>query len=83
MSDIFNEEVKVEVTDEIKAEDSVSEIPEIPSDEKKEEKKEKKQKKPVKKESSDFINRKLKVINNMTNPAKARSLAERVLNNRK
>lgn len=31
----------------------------------------------------DFITRKLKVINNMNNPAKARSLAERVLNNRK
>ena len=80
MSDIFNEEIKEEVTEEIKVEDSVSENPTIPKVEKKEEKK---QKKPDKKSSDDFVNRKLKVINNMTNPAKARSLAERVLNNRK
>lgn len=30
-----------------------------------------------------FINRKLQVINNMSDPAKAKALAERVLRNRK
>lgn len=37
----------------------------------------------AKSKTDDFIARKLKVINNINNPAKARSLAERVLNNRK
>lgn len=35
------------------------------------------------KSADDFISRKLKVINSINNPAKARSLAERVLNNKK
>lgn len=51
---------------------------------KKEEKKEVKpvEKKPAKKAES-FINRKLAVINTMTNQAKARRLAERVLANKR
>jgi len=42
-----------------------------------------KPKKSKKAAKDDFVTRKLKVINNMSNPAKKRGLAERVLNNRK
>lgn len=39
-------------------------------------------KKVEKVDTQAFINRKLKAINNMPNKAKARALAERVLNNK-
>ena len=40
-------------------------------------------KKTVKQETEDFINRKMKAINEMSSPAKARRAAERVLANRR
>ena len=39
-------------------------------------------KKAAKVDKQAFVNRKLKAINNMPNKAKARALAERVLNNK-
>lgn len=42
-----------------------------------------KKKSQKKSKTDDFIARKLLVINSMTNPAKQRSLAERVLKNKK
>lgn len=75
MSD-FNKDETKSVTEEIKMEDSATEIPAVP-------KQEKKQKKAGKITSDDFISRKLAIINQMNNPAKKIRLAERVLNNRK
>lgn len=64
------EEIKDKVMEEKAPEEKKPELPKRP---------ERKQKK----SSKDFVSRKLAVINNMSNPAKARRLAERVLANKR
>lgn len=75
MSEFFKKEETPEVIEE-------QAVP-VEEEKKPEPKADRKPKPQKKSKTDDFITRKLKVINTMSNPAKARSIAERVLNNRK
>lgn len=72
MDEIIKEEVMVDLEE--KPEEKPEVKPTLPKD---------KPTKKKQKKAEDFVSRKLKVINTMTDPAKAKRLAERVLANKR